>query len=291
MAKKYNGVSYDPRHFTRSQIPFLVIIIPIAIIMALPIVYLFVTAFKPLDELLEFPPKFFVSKPTFQNFIDLFNRTGSTGLPIYRYIINSIIVTFIVTVLSVLFSSMSGYILSKKQFKGKKLLNEVNTIAMMFIGVAVVIPRFLIISKIGIVNTIFAHVLPLIAIPVGLFLIKQFIDDVPNELLEAAKLDGAGDFYIYRKIILPLIKPAIVTVAILAFQSAWNNTETSNLYVNNEELQTFAYYLSTLSNSSNSVSGAGVSAASALILFVPNLIIFIILQSQVMDTMAHSGIK
>lgn len=291
MAKKYNGVSYDPRHFTRSQIPFLVIIIPIAIIMALPIVYLFVTAFKPLDELLEFPPKFFVSKPTFQNFIDLFNRTGSTGLPIYRYIINSIVVTFIVTVLSVLFSSMSGYILSKKQFKGKKLLNEVNTIAMMFIGVAVVIPRFLIISKIGIVNTIFAHVLPLIAIPVGLFLIKQFIDDVPNELLEAAKLDGAGDFYIYRKIILPLIKPAIVTVAILAFQSAWNNTETSNLYVNNEELQTFAYYLSTLSNSSNSVSGAGVSAASALILFVPNLIIFIILQSQVMDTMAHSGIK
>lgn len=291
MAKKYNGVSYDPRHFTRSQIPFLVIIIPIAIIMALPIVYLFVTAFKPLDELLEFPPKFFVSKPTFQNFIDLFNRTGSTGLPIYRYIINSIIVTFIVTVLSILFSSMSGYILSKKQFKGKKLLNEVNTIAMMFIGVAVVIPRFLIISKIGIVNTIFAHVLPLIAIPVGLFLIKQFIDDVPNELLEAAKLDGAGDFYIYRKIILPLIKPAIVTVAILAFQSAWNNTETSNLYVNNEELQTFAYYLSTLSNSSNSVSGAGVSAASALILFVPNLIIFIILQSQVMDTMAHSGIK
>lgn len=291
MAKKYNGVSYDPRHFTRSQIPFLVVIIPIAIFMALPIVYLFVTAFKPLDELLEFPPKFFVAKPTFQNFIDLFNRTGSTGLPIYRYIINSVIVTTIVTVLSVVFSSMSGYILSKKQFKGKKVLNEVNTIAMMFIGVAVVIPRFLIISKVGIVNTIFAHVLPLIAIPVGLFLIKQFIDDVPNELIEAAKLDGAGDFYIYRKIILPLIKPAIVTVAILAFQSAWNNTETSNLYVNNEELQTFAYYLSTLSNSSNSVSGAGVSAASALILFLPNLIIFIILQSQVMDTMARSGIK
>lgn len=291
MAKKYNGVSYDPRHFTRSQIPFLVVIIPIAIFMALPIVYLFVTAFKPLDELLEFPPKFFVAKPTFQNFIDLFNRTGSTGLPIYRYIINSVIVTTIVTVLSVVFSSMSGYILSKKQFKGKKVLNEVNTIAMMFIGVAVVIPRFLIISKVGIVNTIFAHVLPLIAIPVGLFLIKQFIDDVPNELIEAAKLDGAGDFYIYRKIILPLIKPAIVTVAILAFQSAWNNTETSNLYVNNEELQTFAYYLSTLSNASNSVSGAGVSAASALILFLPNLIIFIILQSQVMDTMARSGIK
>ena len=125
----------------------------------------------------------------------------------------------------------------------------------MFVGTAVTIPRFLIISSVGIVNTIFAHILPLIAVPVGLFLVKQFIDDVPNELIEAATLDGAGDFYIYTHIILPLVKPALVTVAILAFQSAWNNTETANLYVNNEELQTFAYYLSTLSSGSNSVSG------------------------------------
>lgn len=291
MAKKYNGVSYDPRHFSTAQIPFFAIIIPLACVMALPIVYLFVTAFKPLDELLEFPPKFFVRSPTVQNFLDLFKRSGSTGLPIYRYLINSVLVSLLVTFLSVVFSSMAGYILSKKDFKGKKALNEINTIAMMFVGTAVVIPRFLIISSVGVVNTIFAHILPLIAIPVGLFLVKQFIDGVPNELIEAAKLDGAGDFYIYTRIILPLVKPALVTVAILAFQSAWNNTETSNLYVNNEELQTFAYYLSTLSNSSNSVSGAGVSAASALILFVPNLVIFIVLQSQVMDTMAHSGIK
>jgi len=291
MAKKYNGVSFDPRHFTRSQIPFFCIIVPIAFVMGLPIIYLFVTAFKPLDELLEFPPKFFVRNPTWQNFTDLFSRIGSTGLPIYRYLMNSIFVSLMVTFLSVIFSSMAGYILSKKNFKGKRALNEINTIAMMFVGAAVVIPRFLIISSVGIVNTIFAHIVPLLAIPVGLFLVKQFIDDVPNELIEAAKLDGAGDFYIYTKIILPLVKPALVTVAILAFQSAWNNTETSNLYVNNEELQTFAYYLSTLSNSSNSVSGAGVSAASALILFLPNLIIFIVLQAQVMDTMARSGIK
>ena len=291
MAKKYNGVSFDPRHFTRSQIPFFCIIVPIAFVMGLPIIYLFVTAFKPLDELLEVPPKFFVRNPTWQNFTDLFSRIGSTGLPIYRYLMNSIFVSLMVTFLSVIFSSMAGYILSKKNFKGKRALNEINTIAMMFVGAAVVIPRFLIISSVGIVNTIFAHIVPLLAIPVGLFLVKQFIDDVPNELIEAAKLDGAGDFYIYTKIILPLVKPALVTVAILAFQSAWNNTETSNLYVNNEELQTFAYYLSTLSNSSNSVSGAGVSAASALILFLPNLIIFIVLQAQVMDTMARSGIK
>ena len=191
----------------------------------------------------------------------------------------------------VLISSRAGYILSQKKFKLKSVLFEINTLSMMFVSCAVIIPRFLIISKIGIINTLWAHILPLLAIPVGLFLVKQFIDEVPNELIEAAKMDGAGDFFIYTKIILPLIKPALVTVAILAFQTAWNNTETSNLYVNQEEFQTFAYYLSTLTNASNSISGAGVSAAAALIIFVPNLVIFIFLQSKVMDTMSHSGIK
>lgn len=285
------GTKFNPKHFTKGQISFYVIIIPIALFMALPIIYLFASAFKPLDELLEFPPKFFVRNPTFQNFIDLFERSGTTGLPIYRYLINSIIVTLIVTLLSVLFSSMAGYILSKKKFRMKKALFEINTLSLMFVSCAVVIPRFLIISNIGIINTLMAHILPLIAIPVGLFLVKQFIDGVPDDLIEAARLDGAGDFYVYTRIILPLIKPALVTVAILAFQTAWNNVETSNLYVNKEEYQTFAYYLSTLTNASNSISGAGVSAAAALIIFVPNLIIFIVLQSKVMDTMAHSGIK
>lgn len=285
------GARNNPKYFTKDQIILYVIIIPIACFMILPIVYLFVSAFKPLDELLEFPPKFFVKNPTLQNFRDLFTRSGVTGLPIYRYLINSLIVTLIVTVLSVLFAAMAGYVLSKKRFKAKKVLFEINTLSLMFVSCAVVIPRFLIISKLGIINTLWAHILPLLAIPVGLFLVKQFIDQVPDDLIEAAKLDGAGDFYVFTKIILPLIKPALITVAILAFQTAWNNVETSNLYVNNEEFQTFAYYLSTLSNSSNSISGAGVSAAAAFILFVPNLIIFIFLQAQVMDTMAHSGIK
>lgn len=290
MAKNI-AMKFDPKKFTKDQIPFFIIMIPLCIFMGLPLIYLFSTAFKPLNELLEFPPKFFVKNPTFKNFSDLLTRSGSTGLPIYRYLINSIFISVAVVVLSVLFSSMAGYILSKKDFRGRKALFEINTIALMFVSCAVVIPRFLIITGLGITNTIWAHILPLLAIPVGLFLIKQFIDDIPNDLIEAARVDGAGDFYIYIKIILPLIKPALVTVAILAFQSAWNNTETAMLYVSKEELQTFAYYLGTLSGAGNSVSGAGVSAAAALILFLPNLIIFIIMQSKVIDTMAYSGMK
>ena len=290
MAKNI-AMKFDPKKFTKDQIPFMIIMIPLCIFMGLPLIYLFSTAFKPLNELLEFPPKFFVKNPTFKNFSDLLTRSGSTGLPIYRYLINSIFISLAVVVLSVLFSSMAGYILSKKDFRGRKALFEINTIALMFVSCAVVIPRFLIITGLGITNTIWAHILPLLAIPVGLFLIKQFIDDIPNDLIEAARVDGAGDFYIYIKIIIPLIKPALVTVAILAFQSAWNNTETAMLYVSNEELQTFAYYLGTLSGAGNAVSGAGVSAAAALILFLPNLIIFVIMQSKVIDTMAYSGMK
>ena len=125
----------------------------------------------------------------------------------------------------------------------------------------------------------------------GLFLIKQFIDQIPEELIEAAKIDGAGHFRIYWSIVLPLIKPAIATIAIVAFQSMWNNAEISTNYINRESIKTFAFYLQTLTNQGNAVAGQGISAAASLIMFVPNLVIFIFLQKNVMNTMAHSGIK
>ena len=159
----------------------------------------------------------------------------------------------------------------------------------MFVGTAVQIPSYLVISKLGIMDTYMAHILPLLASPVGMFLVKQFIDQVPDELIEAAQMEGAGAWKIYIKIILPLVKPAVATMAMLAFQSVWGNTASSTLYVNNNGLYTLAYYLQTLP--AGSVSGAGISAASTLIMFVPNLILFIIMQSNVMNTMARSGLK
>lgn len=283
------GVNFNPKKFHKSHIKFYLILIPVCIFMGLPIVYIFSTSLKPTDELFAFPPKFLVDNPTFDNFIGLFSV--GRGTPITTYLFNSIIVSVTVVFLSVLFSSMAGYILSKKHFRGKNFLFEVNKVSLMFVSVTVTIPRFLVISNIGIVDTIFAHILPLLAIPVGLFLIKQFVDQIPNELIEAAKVDGAGDFYIYLKIILPLIKPALATVAILAFQTAWNNIETSQLYVSTSSRQTLAFYMSTIASATNSVAGAGWQAAAITIMLLPNLIIFIILQSNVMNTMAHSGIK
>ena len=291
MASSFQGTKINPLTFHKSQIKFLVVILPVAIFMILPIVYIFSHAFKPLDELFLFPPRFLVTRPTFDNFSDLFQVASQTGIPLSRYLFNSLVITSLVVVLSIFVSSLSGYALSKLKFKLKKPLLAINNIALMFVGVSVMIPRYLIIETLGLVDSFWVHILPGLAVPVGLFLIKQFIDQIPDELIEAAKIDGANHFQIYLKIIMPLIKPAIATIAIISFQSVWNNAESSVIYINRETLKTFAFYMSTLTSSTNAIAGQGMAAAAALIMFLPNLIIFIFLQNQVMNTMAHSGIK
>lgn len=287
----FRGTQINPKRFHRTQIKFYVILILMALFMALPIVYIFNHAFKPLDELFAWPPRFIVINPTFANFKELFEMTSTTGIPASRYLFNSIIVSVIVVALSIIVGSMAGFALSKLNFKLKKPLLFANNIALMFVGTAVVIPRYLIVESLGLVDSFWVHIIPALAIPVGLFLIKQFIDQVPEELIEAAKIDGASHFRIYWSVILPLIKPALATIAIVAFQSTWNDTEISTNFINRESIKTFAFYLQTLTNETNSVAGQGMAAAASLIMFVPNLIIFIILQKNVMNTMAHSGIK
>lgn len=270
---------------------FYIYLVPLAIIMGLPIVYIFCHAFKPMDELFTYPPKFFVKHPTLANFRNLIQMSNGSAIPWTRYLFNSILVTGGVVFCSVLFSTTAGYAIAKLKFKGKNIFMNINTAALMFVSGAVAIPSYLIISNIHILNTYWAHILPSIAMPVGLFLVTQFIGQVPDELIEASVVDGASQFMIYRKIIIPLIKPAVVTIIILSFQAVWNNMTTSTLYVDDESLRTFAFYMGTLSSNANAVAGQGMAAASALIMFIPNLVIFILMQSNVMNTMAHSGLK
>jgi len=287
----FQSTRINPKNYHRSQIKFFLILIPVAIFMALPILYIFSTAFKPINELFAWPPRFFVVEPTFKNFETLFKETSTTGVPMTRYLFNSIVISVIVVFTSIFVSSLAGYALSKLKFKLKKPLLALNNIAIMFVGASVVIPRYLVIESLGLVDNFLVHIIPGLAIPVGLFLIKQFIDQIPDELIEAAKIDGANEFDIYVKIILPLIKPALATIAIVSFQGVWNNTETSTLYIHNETMKTFAFYMSTLTTQANAVAGQGMAAAASLIMFIPNLVIFIFLQKNVMDTMAHSGMK
>jgi ABC-type glycerol-3-phosphate transport system permease component len=296
-SSRFSGIrnsGINPQGFHTSQIKFYFILLPLVVLMLLPILFIFSHAFKPPDELFAYPPRFFVINPTFDNFGDLFARMSSSGIPVSRYLFNSILITIVTVGASILVSTTAAYALSKKRFKLKKVLFAINTVALMFVPIAVTIPRFLVIEKLNLIDTFLVHILPGLAIPVGLFLIKQFIDGIPDEVVEAAQIDGASDVWIYWQIILPMIKPAIATIAILTFQATWNNADISTLYINSESLKTFAFYLATLTTTTagaNAVAGQGMAAAAALIMFLPNLIIFIFLQGQVMSTMSHSGLK
>jgi ABC-type sugar transport system, permease component len=290
-ANRFQNNRINPTSFGTSQIRLFAILIPLSIILMLPILFVFTTAFKPADELFVFPPQFFVYHPTWDNFTRLFKEMSTSAVPASRYLFNSLLVALLTVVLSVVLSISAAYILSKKDFKGKKFLFDLNTLAIEFVPIAVSVPRFIIITKLGLTNLFVSNILPIIAMPVGLFLVKQFVDQIPDSLIEAAYLDGANELDILFRVIIPMTKPAIATIAILSFQSAWGNVEASTLYLTNESFKTFAYYITSFTSSNTSGVGQGMAAAATLIMFVPNLLIFIFMQSQVMDTMAYSGIK
>ena len=287
----YKGKRINPQKFERGQIKIILIILPLVIFMAMPIIFIANHAFKPMEELFAFPPTFFVRNATLENFTKLIKFSRTAGIPLSRYVFNSIAVTVLTVGLSLLFTTCAAFALAKLKFKGRQLMMQINQIALMFVATAVLIPRYLVVCKFGMIDTIWAHVLPLVAMPVALFLVKQFVEQVPDSLIEAAYMDGATDMQVYRKVIIPMIKPAIATAAILVFQQVWTNMETSNYYINDDSMKTLTFYMNSLVNANNSVSGQGIAAAATLIMFIPNLVLFIILQNNVMNTMAHSGIK
>ncbi|MDR2731104.1 MAG: carbohydrate ABC transporter permease [Treponema sp.] len=286
----FQGMKINPNKFHISQLKFYMVIVPIALFMTLPIVYIINQAFKPLDEIFRFPPTFIARRHTLQNFRMIWSLTSNTGIPMSRFLINTIIITVLTVVLSIFITAMSAYAFSKKKFGVKEWLFRLNQAALMFVPAAVSIPRYLIIVKLGLNNNFLVHILPIIAMPVGLFLVKQFVDQVPDSLIESARIDGAGEITVMFKIVFPLIKPALATVGILCFQMVWGATEASNLYLVDDTLKSFAFYLTSLATL-NTPAMAGVQAAASLIMFLPNLIIFIAMQSRVMNTMSHSGIK
>ncbi|MFC0396138.1 carbohydrate ABC transporter permease [Paenibacillus mendelii] len=280
------------RRIDRTQIVIIIGLTLLSAFMLLPLVYLFNHAFKPLHELLLFPPTFIVNEPTMQNFTDLMALTQTTFIPVSRYIFNSVIVTVLATAGMVFTGSLCAYPLSKHKFPGGNWFFGAIMVSLLFATEVISIPRYVVVQSLGIMNTYLGHVLPMIALPVGVFLLKQFMDQVPNELLEAAKIDGASEVKIFLRIVLPLVTPAMATITIIAFQTAWGNAETSTLFMQDDAMKTLPFYMGTLtSNLANSVARQGAAAAGALIMFLPSLIIFLIYQRKFIATMAHSGIK
>lgn len=286
----FQGTKINPKRFSISQLKFYAILVPLGIFMILPVIYVINQAFKPLGELYAFPPTIFVKDPTLKNFQDLFALSGTTGVPMTRYLLNSVVITILTIIINIIITICAAYAFSKKKFRIKNALFNLNQMALMFVATAVAVPRYIVIVNSGLIDTWLAHILPLIAMPVGLFLVKQFVDQIPDALIEAAVMDGAKDLKIIQKVIVPLTKPALATTVVLTFQSVWQATEASNNFISNDTMRTLAFYLNSLSTN-NAVAATGMTAAASVILFLPNLIIFIVMQSKVMNTMTHSGIK
>jgi ABC-type glycerol-3-phosphate transport system permease component len=276
-----------------STLIILTLLTGVALVSLLPIVYVICNAFKPLEELFIYPPQFFVKNPTMQNFWDFIYATDVSTVPFTRYLFNSVVVTVAATALIIVVSLCCAYAFSKLKFPGSGGLFKMITVALMFSPEAVVITRYLIVSELHIIDTFWAHILPHLALPMGVFLIKQFMDQVPNSLCEAAKIDGANEIRILLSIITPAVLPAVGAVLIIAFQNVWGDMTTSTLYTTSESMKTLPYFVNSLTSglTATSVARKGATAAAGLLMLLPNFIIFAVLQKSMIATMVTSGIK
>ena len=255
--------------------------------MALPLVLDISNSLKPLDELFIFPPRFFVRNPTLDNFHDVFVLMSQSWVPFSRYIFNTVFITIVGTLGHLFVASLCAYALAKHKFPGRNVIFWIIVTALMFSTQVTAIPNYLIMTKIGWLDKYLSLIVPAIAKPLGLFLMKQFMEQIPDSLLEAARIDGAREVTVFWKIAMPQVKPAWLTLIIFCFQDLWN-LQGSN-YIFSEELKTLPYALSQISAAG--ISRAGATSAVAVIMMAVPIIIFVISQSNIIETMASSGIK
>lgn len=275
--------------FTRSRggnAVQLIILLILAAFTVFPMIFVVSNAFKPLSELYIFPPNFLPIRPTLDNFRDLLTIMSQSWVPFTRYLFNTVFITVVGTAGSLFFSSMAAFVLSKHKFPGRNLIFNLIVMSLMFTTAVTSIPNYIIMSKIKLVDTYFASILPAFQFSLGLYLMKQFMETIPDSILESARIDGAGELYVYFRIAMPMVKPAWLTMIILTVQNLWNLISP---YTYSEELKTLPQAMQQIL--SGGVSRAGVGSAVALVMMSVPLICFIVSQANVIETMSTSGIK
>ncbi len=253
----------------------------------LPLVYAVSSAFKPLDEIYLYPPRFLVKNPTFNNFQDLLVVMSSSYVPFTRYVFNTVLVTLVGTVGHLIIGSMAAYVLAKYEFPGSRKIFKIIQAAIMFNAYVLQIPTYVILSKLGWIDTYLSLMVPAFALPMGLFLMKQFMEQIPDALIEAAKIDGAKEWRIFMRIVMPNVKPAWLTVTIFSVQNLWNLK--GQVFIYSEEYKMLPYALQQIM--AGGVARAGVGSAATMIVMMVPIIIFVLAQSNILETMATSGIK
>lgn len=254
----------------------------------IPMIYTIVTSFKPLDELLVFPPRFLVYRPTLQNYVALPTLLSNLKVPLSRYIFNSVFISVLSTFLQIILASMAAFVLSKGRSRGRKLFFAIIQFALLYNSYTLAIPQYIIFSKMNIINTYWVYILPSLASTMGVFLIKQYVDDgIPVALLEAAKIDGAGMYRIFWRIVMPNIKPAWLTLTLFSFSAMWSLQPSGTVF--DEELKTLPSVMAQIST--GGIARSGSAMAAAVILMIPPIVVYLVSQSNVLETMSSAGIK
>ena len=276
-----------PNRSIIGDIALYIFLLMVAFIMAFPIIYAVNSALKPLDELFKFPPTIFAQHPTMDNFSDLFVTMGKSWVTFSRYLFNTVFITGVGTFGHLIIASMGAFVLAKYEFPGNQSFFKLVTVAMMFTGYVTQIPNYLILNKLGWIDTYWAIIVPAFASPMGLFLMKQFMEGLPTSLIEAAKIDGANEWMVFSKIVMPNVKPAWMTLIIFSVQALWNNK--ASTYIYSEERKTLVYALQQIQ--AGGIARTGQGAAVLVVVMIVPILIFVFSESQILETMASSGLK
>lgn len=261
-----------------------VLLIILAALWLFPVLWIVLSSFKTNNDLYSFPPRFWPQPITFEHFTAAFEK-GNFG----RYFINSTIVTISSTILLLLINSMAGFALAKYKFIGANLL-LVGFVSTLMIPLEVImIPIFKVLSFLGLFNTLLALIIPPAATPTGVFLLRQYLLTVPDELLEAARMDGASEWRIYSQIILPLCKPILAVLAIFSFMWRWDDFLWPLIAISDPQLYTIQLALSNFIGEYNVDWGSLL--AMSVITMIPVLVVFLIFQRQFVSGMVTSGMK
>lgn len=279
------------KRFTRSRwgnfIYFFFLIIA-GLFSVLPILYTVCTSLKPLEEILIFPPRFFVTNPTVVNYAALPKLLSNLYVPLSRYIFNSLFVSVVTTVAHILIASMAAFTLSKLPFRGRGVLVMLVQFALLYNAYTLAVPQYFIFSKLHMVDSYLVYILPYLPSTLGVFLMKQYMDSsIPDALLEAARIDGAGFFRMFIRIALPIVRPAWLTLALFAFRDLWSMQPSGTIF--SEELKTLPNIMNTIS--AGGLARSGSAMAATVLLMIPPVLVYWISQSNVMQTMGSAGIK
>ena len=251
----------------------------------MPFIWMLLGSFKTQGELLQRPITWWPENPTLENY-----EKWLSQLNYGQFFMNSIVVAVAVVLGNIIFCSMVGYALAKMRFPGKKVLFALVMLTLMVPGVVTLVPMFVLVSNMGLVNTYPALILPFLATPLGVFLMRQFIGNIPDDLLEAARIDGAGEFRIFFRIVLPQCGPPLATLSILTFLGSWNNFLWPLVVAQTENMYTLPVALSLYSVGSNGTY-YGLLMAGSVLVVTPILILFLFLQRYFVQGIAMTGIK